>query len=93
VSQHLPSLQCPEAHSTPPVHSCPFLSRQAEAALQVLFPPHSGASSMETTNLQVPVGQLLQGSVQAWLQQTPSLQNPVAHSPAEVQDWPGLGLH
>ncbi len=49
---------------------------------------HSGASGAFLTSVQVPVAQLLHASVQALLQQTPSLQNPLAHSPAAPQTAP-----
>ena len=49
---------------------------------------HSGASVPFLTAVQVPVAQLLHASVQALLQQTPSLQKPLAHSPAAPQTAP-----
>src|SRR6185437_5025518 len=56
--------------------------------LQVMGATHSGTSSPLLTVVQVPVAQLWQGLSQALLQQTPSVQKPLAHSPAPAQPEP-----
>jgi hypothetical protein len=53
-----------------------------------LVPVHSGLSSALATVAQVPVAHDWQALVHAALQQTPSLQKPVAQSAAAAQVWP-----
>ena len=54
--------------------------------LQALGATHSGSSVPLLIEVHIPDGaQLLQGWLQALLQQTPSLQNPLEHSPAPEQ--------
>ena len=91
--QHFPSLQKPLAHSVLPVQGWPLRYLHFPSELQVFKPMHSGGSSARGTCVQVPVMQLMHISVQAVLQQTPSLQKPEAHSLPVLQDCPALGLH
>jgi hypothetical protein len=62
-------------------------------ASHVLLPVHSGLSSALVTARQAPVAQERQAAVQAALQQTPSLQKPVAHSVPAVHACPVFFLH
>ena len=56
--------------------------------LQVIGAAHAGASSRFFTIVQVPVAQLRQAAVHASGQQTPSVQNPEAHSLPRWQTLP-----
>jgi hypothetical protein len=91
--QQTPSLQKPLAQSPPVVQVWPTFFLQLPVESQVLFPVHSGASSVPETETHVPVLQLRHGSVHASLQQAPSLQKPLPQSPGWVQLCPPLRRH
>jgi hypothetical protein len=82
VLQHRLSTHIPDEHSLPVVHTCPCLLTHAPSPLQVTPPVHVSLSSAFATVEQVPVEQLMQAPAQLELQQWPSTQRPLAHSPA-----------
>jgi len=61
--------------------------------LQLYAPEHSGLSSAFDTVEQLPEAQLSQAALQLELQQRPSLQKPLTHSPAPPQLSPLTFLH
>lgn len=91
LSQHTPSTQLPLLQSAAAVHTWPFVFEQTPAASQLTTPLQVSSTALLTA-LQVPAVAVrlhaMHEPVQAELQQTPSAQKPLAHSPAAWQVWP-----
>lgn len=97
VAQHTVSTQNPLAHPVP--QGCPFLFLQTPAPSQVVVPVHVFGAVVSSfcgrMLAQVPFVppvrialQALQTPVQPRLQQKPSAQKPLEHSPGTEQVWP-----
>ena len=91
VPQQAPSTHAPLAQSAAAVQVCPLAFLQAPVASQDCAPLQV-SSIAAFTGLQVPASpvrlQARQAVVQALLQQTPSAQKPLVHSPAAAQTCP-----
>jgi len=91
VPQQVPSTQAPVAQSEAAVQVCPLAFLQAPVASHDCVPLQR-SSIADFTGLQVPARlvrlQAVQAVLQALLQQYPSAQKPLVHSPAAAQVCP-----
>jgi hypothetical protein len=91
VPQQCPSTQDPLVQSAATVHTCPFAFLQAPVASHDCMPLHL-SSMADFTAPQVPGLpvrlQAMHAVLHAVLQQYPSTQEPLVHSPTAMQVWP-----